>query len=151
MSAAPRFDEMDEPDSDETETSPGPTSDIPVGGLVPQAHGGAIRRGNPGNRGGRGLRDAVRLAALEGAQQAVPKLVAMLNAGECEHCGRSGSDEQTVARVSDTLLRYGLGQQKEISVEAVRNKVADTLDVIRRHAPPELAQIILAELRGVWT
>lgn len=72
--------------------------------LVPQPHGGALRRGNPGNHGR--PRSEVRAAALEGAAKAVPRLVEIITNPE--------SDPKDVIGASRVLCEFGLGRQLEI-------------------------------------
>lgn len=51
----------------------------------------------------------------------------------------------------DLAAKYGLGSLKEISVESVRERVRETLAVIRQHCPAPLAAQIVAELRPIWS
>src|SRR5437773_9152055 len=75
--------------------------------LVEQPHGGALRVGNPGNRGGPGRpRSEVRQLALEGAAQAVPKLIEIITNPE--------TDPKDVIGASRVLCEFGLGRQLEI-------------------------------------
>lgn len=73
-----------------------------------QPHGGALRRGPGGsNRGGPGRpRSEVRQLALQGAAQAVPKLIAIVTDPE--------SDSKDVIAAARVLLEFGLGRQLEI-------------------------------------
>ena len=153
MSTALRYEEMPEEAGGESSERQAETLERDADGMVPQKHGGKLWAGRPRNvvAGPGRPRDAVRAAALEGAAKAVPRLVAMLGNDACEHCGHSPTaDDATVTRAADVLLKYGLGQQKEITADSVRSRVAATLEVIRRQCPPELAAAIVAELRGVW-
>lgn len=51
----------------------------------------------------------------------------------------------------DLAAKYGLGSLKEISVDSVRERVRETLAVIRAQCPAALATQILAELRPIWS
>ena len=112
---------------------------------VRQQHGGALNSGGtPGNKGGTGRPPStVRQAALEGAAKAIPKLVAHL----------SSDDDGVVQGAADKLLKYGLGTQRDIKITAddVRDRLAQSIQTIRRLAPQELAQRILAEMKEQWT
>lgn len=106
--------------------------------LVPQPHGGAIKTGgNPGNRGGgrtpselrRRLREAAadRVEILEEIADGIVKIPVV---GVCEKCGHQHSAEKMGIKdiiekavsandrkqAIDTLLKYGVGTQDEISV-----------------------------------
>lgn len=121
-------------------TAPPPT----VPEKVPQAHGGALLAGGmPGNKGGGRLPFAVREAALEGAAKAIPKLIAHLD----------DKDNDVVQGAADKLLKYGLGTQKDVrlTMDDVKDRLARTLDTIRKHAPPEITQRIMNEIKEHWT
>ena len=60
-------------------------------------------------------------------------------------------DPQDRIRAVDTLAKYGLGTIKEISAEQVRERLRETLQVIRDALPDEEAVTIINRLRGVWT
>jgi hypothetical protein len=128
----------------------------------------------PGHRGGPGrppneLRQALRDAAAarvtvytdmaDGVVKVPLKLV-------CEHCGREPSDtpdsseliELAVSAMDrrgamDSMLRYGLGEQREI-LEAgdVRLKLAATRDTIRTfpHLTAAHADALLKQLAKHW-
>lgn len=49
----------------------------------------------------------------------------------------------------DVMAKYGLGALKEVSVEHVRDRLRQTIDIIRQEAP-ELAEALLAKLEPVW-
>lgn len=51
---------------------------------------------------------------------------------------------------NEQALKYGLGSLKEVSTEAVRERVQQTLDIIRQHVTPEQSLAIFAELRPIW-
>lgn len=111
---------------------------------VEQPHGGALYAGGvPGHKGGGGRPPSVvRQAALEGAEKAIPKLVAHLN----------NKDIAVVQGAADKLLKYGLGTQRAVgvSIEDVRERLAKTVATINRLAPRELAERICAEAKEHW-
>lgn len=111
--------------------------------LVPQPHGGALHRGGvPGNPGGGRPRSEVRAAALEGADVAIPKLIAILKHPKSKPMAR--------IQAADKLLKYGLGTVREVSVDEVKDRLRRTVEVIRAELPPEDAERILARLRPIW-
>ncbi len=84
--------------------SPVETTAAPV--LVPQPHGGALRRGGT-NRGGPGRpRDAVRRLAVRGAARAVPRLIKIAT--------DPASEPRDVIAAARVLLEFGLGRQLEV-------------------------------------
>ena len=46
--------------------------------------------------------------------------------------------------------KYGLGPVKEVSVDSVRERVTDTLDIIQRHVSPEQYAAIVHDIEPVW-
>lgn len=88
--------------------------------------------------------------------------------GKCANCGAETQADATWLEESATILKasveqrmraveqtwkYGLGTQKdvEVSVSSIRERVQETLQVIQRHAPPDLAARIISALQPVWT
>ena len=51
----------------------------------------------------------------------------------------------------ELLAKYGLGQLREVSTENVRERLKETLEVIRRFCPDDLAANLINALRPVWT
>lgn len=51
----------------------------------------------------------------------------------------------------ELAAKYGLGTLKEVSTESVRERVKDTLEVIRQHCPADVAARVITALRPVWT
>lgn len=72
----------------------------PLGTLVPQAHGGAIRRGNPGNKGGRPT-TAIRRRLRDAGAHRIKVLK------EIADNPREGATDRLKA--VDLMLRHGLG------------------------------------------
>jgi hypothetical protein len=97
--------------------------------LIPQPNGrGALLSGGkPGNKGGGRTRSEVRDAYLLGAEEALQQ------------------------QAADKFLRYGLGAVKEVTVEAVREKVQQTLDIIQGLVSNEQFMRIVRELEPVWS
>jgi hypothetical protein len=138
---------------------------------VPQPHGGALvpgAGGGPQPGSGRPpsqLRE--RLATEAGNRVNVLTEIAdgwtRVNLREvCEHCGkeptRQSADEVMKLAVSasdrrsamDTLLKYGVGTMKEVSVENVRSRVEDTLRIISAHCSPAMAESLIEAIEPVW-
>lgn len=124
-------------------------------------------------RGGLRQRYDDRLSWLEGVmdgecvEKVQVKLLEVVPYLECPNCGeagvgvteanqmrevevlRSASVKERTA-VMEQWAKYGLGQLKEVSVEHVREKVAQTIAVVRRMAGPEVAEQMVRELAKVW-
>ena len=113
--------------------------------LVPQRHGGAVYSGGvPGHRGGPGRPSSVLRDRLRGSfEDRVSVLEAIADDKE--------ADPQDRIRAVDVLAKYGLGTLHEISVEQVRDRLRDTLQVLREELPSEQAAHIINRLREVWS
>jgi hypothetical protein len=86
----------------------------------------------------------VRAASLEGYQKSIPRL---------KRIAQGKVPAATVAdtiRAAEVLARHGMAEPAGMPVADVRDKVARTLDVMRRILPPDLAQAVVAELPGIW-
>jgi hypothetical protein len=59
-------------------------------------------------------------------------------------------DPDTRLKAVDMLAKYGLGKAGP-SMEVVRAKLSETLEIIRRDLPPEQSGPLIAALRAVWT
>ena len=119
------------------------------GDLVVPAHGnGMIRNGSlPGtNAGGSGRpKSEVRAAALEGADRAIPKLIAIV-----ENAELLKKRPAVVALAADKLLKYGLGTQKEVSVEDVKHRLVRTIGVLRDELASDVLARVVERLRPIW-
>ncbi len=113
--------------------------------LVPQPHGGALLgSGLPGHVGGGGRPSSVLRERLRGSfQDRVKVLEAIADDSE--------ADPQDRIRAIDVLAKYGLGVTRELSVDEVRDRLRETVGLIRRVLPPDQATEILTRLRQVWT
>lgn len=112
--------------------------------LIPRPDGrGALNSGGtPGNKGGTGRpRDVIREAYLQGAELALPKLLAHLESDK----------EDVVQGASEKFLKYGLGSLKGVLADTVVEKVRETLDVVRANTTPEQYQTIAGQLRPIWS
>lgn len=144
--------------------------------LVPQKHGGAIWRGGPANpSAGPGRpKDELRAKLLEiGREKAAPFLAGILEGnvsvtlvGTCEECGHEQKlDRASTAvlldkvessidsriKAAEQALKYGLGTQKEVSVQNVRERMERTLELIQRVCEPETAKALIEAIRPVWS
>lgn len=146
------------------ETTDHSTGSIPVGALIPQKHGGALRNGGT-NKGGPGrppnaIRDDFRELLATGGKR---HLAQVLNgvvplAAECEKCGhrpkRNLKIESTIrdrSQVVEILARFGIGTKDEINLISpeVRMRVQQTLAVIASRAKWD-SEELLAALDEVW-
>lgn len=144
-------------------------SGLPVGALIPQPHGGAIRNGGT-NVGGTGrprsaLRDRLtgsfedRITVLE---HIADGKVEVRLVGVCEACGHEGDpltlDEIKAAtpaiadrlKAIDLMGKYGPGSVKELSADVVRDKLTQTIRIISEALAPEQAEALLVRIEPVW-
>jgi len=118
-------------------------AEIPA--LVPQPHGGSVYAGGvPGHRGGPGRPPSALRERLRGSFE---ERIAVLE----EIADDEEADPQDRIRAVDTLAKYGIGTLREVSVEQVRDRLRDTLRVLREELPPEQAAHIINRLREVWS
>lgn len=137
------------------------------GALVPQPHGGALRRGNPGNRGR--AASAIRAGVLNDAPAAHAFLVAVMQGKpsieERHYC--NACDAETTQKVSapvgerlraaTEILRYGLGPAAgdvadlERRVREVLGKQLAYLEERLREPEPELYREVMLRLSELWS
>ncbi len=128
--------------------------------LVPQEHGGALRRGNFGNKGGGRPRSVLR-SKISGILNdfGVGVLEAILSAPRevtltCSECDNKetvkppASDADRL-RAVDISARYSLGQITQVDTEQVKAKLVQTLDAISDQLNEEDAERLTASLRGI--
>lgn len=111
--------------------------------VVQQAHGGALQVGNPGNAGGSGRPSSALRERLRGSLE---RRVQVLE----EIADDPEADDADRIRAIDVLAKYGLGTLRELSVEDVRDRLRQTINIIRGSLPPERVRAVLTELREVW-
>jgi len=117
--------------------------DLPA--LVPQPHGGALLKGGlPGHVGGTGRPSSVLRERLRGSFQERVRVLEDI-------ADDPKADPQDRIRALDVLAKYGLGVTRELSVDEVRDRLRETVTLIRRALPQEEATQILSLLREVWT
>lgn len=129
------------------------------GELVPQPHGGALRRGGT-NNGGPGRPPSVIRERLRGSFEARIAVLESIADGEAVERVRLPSGEESEMQKSaavpdrlkaiDLLAKYGLGTTKEITVEHVRDRLQQTIALIGEMLPKEQADALLARLEPVW-
>ena len=78
--------------------------------LVPQEHGGALQRGNPGNRGGTGVTRKLREAFKGDLETARLRIVEILHDPEAE--------PRDLIQIFDKLGKYAVGEADGITVDA---------------------------------
>lgn len=142
---------------------------VPVGALIPQPHGGAIRNGGT-NVGGPGrprsaLRDRLtgsfedRITVLEHVADGI---VSVRLVGKCEACGHEGGpltlDEIKAAtpaiadrlKAIDLMGKYGPGAVKEVSVDEVQGRLQQTINEIFATLPTDEAQALVDRIEAFW-
>lgn len=116
-----------------------------VPAVVPQPHGGGLYTGGvPGNHGGPGRPPSVLRERLRGSfEQRVPVLEGIADDQK--------ADPQDRIRAMDVMGKYGIGTLKELSLDEVRERLRQTLQVIRQELSREVADTITERLRVVWS
>lgn len=115
---------------------------------IPQAHGGVLVPG-AGRGPAKGAPNAgrppsaVRAILRESFVNRVPLAEAIADDPSFPPSER--------LRALDLLGRYGLGTTREMSVEDVKERLAETVSAVRRIVPPPHAEELLVTLRGVWS
>lgn len=128
--------------------------------LIPQEHGGALLAGGqPGNKGGGRTPSLTREAARLAFDKRI-ELLEQIADGEALVKIKDADGNVTVAttspEVSDRLKAinllgtYGLGAAKEVSADAVRDRVNLTLDIIQQRVSREQYLILVRELQTIW-
>ena len=112
--------------------------------LIPQPHGGALLSGGvPGNNGGGRPRSVLRQRLRGSFEDRIPVLE--------EIADDPNADCQDRIRALDVLAKYGIGTVRELSVDEVRERLRNTVEIIREALAPAVADSLLSRLRPVWT
>lgn len=117
-----------------------------TGKLVPQKHGGALLDGaaHPSRHvPGPGRPPSEIRKRLRGSFDERVRILEEL----ADKDDISPADRM---KAIDLMAKYGLGTTKELTVEHVRDRLKQTLDIIQRTLPPEQANALIAELEPVW-
>lgn len=112
------------------------------GALVPQSHGGALRRGSrKGNTPGSGrMPSELRALCREGFAIAVPAMIRIVLSKRATNGDKVGA--------ANVLGRYGMGHP--VAVDDVRQRVQEQNDIIRNSLTPDDADALLGKLKVVW-
>jgi hypothetical protein len=104
--------------------------------LIPQPHGGALRAGGtPGNRGGRP------------PSRIRKRLASIVDEKGVDYIRRVLDGKVKDAKVSDVIMafdkaaKYGIGVEKELSQENVRERVRQTMEITTSHLPALIASL----------
>lgn len=124
---------------------------LPVGALIPQPHGGALRNGGT-NAGGTGRPpNWWRERAAEHLETARADGGTVFDFARDVVSGKV-TDADTKAKLDawKALTGVVVPKQKDVTVEDVRGRLAATLDTIRAVLPAADADRLIAALRPVW-
>jgi hypothetical protein len=109
----------------------------------PGNNGGTLQVGNPGNAGGTGRPPSVLRERLRGSlEQRVSVLEAIADDPEV--------DPQDRIRAIDVMGKYGIGTLRELSVDQVRERLRETIHVIRTTLSKAEADDLLSQMREIW-
>ena len=119
------------------------TAQLPA--LVPQAHGGALYHGGvPGHVGAGGRPPSALRARLRGSfDERVKVLEEIADDQEAPRTDR--------IRAVDVLAKYGLGAASDVTVDQVRDRLAQTVELVRATLPKQQAEAVIERMRGIWT
>lgn len=111
--------------------------------LVPQPHGGALLSGGkPGHAPGTGRPASLIRKKLRGSfAQRIKTL---------EEIADTAENNNDRLKAIDLMGKYGLGTTKELTVDTVRERLQQTIDIIRQTLPAEDAKKLLDALEPVW-
>ena len=133
---------------------------VPVGALIPQPHGGALRNGGT-NKGGPGAppkairellraRYAERVGILE--QIADGQAIQKVKIDGIETDTLISADVGDRLKALDQMARYGIGTTKEVSIEDVKDRLSNSLDAIRALPyPVTSAEQVIAAIKPFWS
>jgi hypothetical protein len=125
--------------SDERSDS-APANPLPVGAMIPQKHGGALRNGGT-NRGGPGRPPvAVRADARHRFDKHLKTLDRIASA-------RKSTDHDKVRAIA-VLGRFGMDQN--VNIDDVRSALKATNEEIREFLSPEQAEVLIGRIRQHW-
>ena len=128
--------------------------------LIPQPHGGALKRGNPGNRGGGGTRSVIRekiagvmdefgVGVLQEIITAPREVTVTCECGQQQKVKPPSSDAD-ILRGVDIAGKYSIGTITQIDTEQIREMLGQTIDLIDETLNEEDAARLKAALREVW-
>ena len=128
---------------------------------IPQPHGGALyAAGVPGNDGGGRPPSMLRKRLAVSLEKRIPVLEQIADGAAIVRL-RSPDGEERETLISapvgerlkaiDLMGKYSIGTVREMSTDQVRERIRETLNVIRARLPKEQASKIILELREVWT
>jgi len=106
--------------------------------MIPQAHGGALQRGNPGNSGGSGVTRQLREAFRGDLETARQRLVEIL--------ADDDADPKDLIAIFDKLAKYSVGEKREgVTVDhELLNELFEPVQRCVRDA------VQLSEIRERW-
>lgn len=132
--------------------------------LVPQPHGGALVPGAGGGPQPGSGRPPAQFREL--ARQVIHNRnllerlgdIADASIGEIKHEKVDGVVVKTYCETPireqrgaiETLLKYGVGESKELSAEKIRDRLSATIEAIRDLIPEEQAVPLLERMRSIW-
>ena len=118
--------------------TPGKTPAVRV-----QSHGGALRTGNVGNRGGPG-RPPSKLRSI--CRQMAGRRLSILGEISSKKSKASNADK---IRAVDVLLRYGMGDGS-INVADVRSCLREQSEILYERLDADTANALNAAFREIW-
>jgi hypothetical protein len=125
----------------------------------PGRNGGALRSGNPGNAGR--PRSLIRDAAAAAFEERIPLLCRIIDGAPLERSFQAdGAEKPIIVRASADvgerlaamreLRAVGLPTSRDVTVESVRERLVETLRIIRSKLPQGEADELIQRIEGAW-
>lgn len=134
------------PDYNPDKTAP---DHVPIGGLIPQAKGGALMRGNPGNKGGGRTPERVRRLARKYLWPRMAALAAIADGETIDGIKERPTHGERIAAMKE-LGRIGVGGTT-MPLADVQTRLVRQISVIREELDAATAERLIARLgREVW-
>jgi hypothetical protein len=104
---------------------------------------------HPGNTGGKKGRsgpkpDRVRRALLAAGANRIKVLAEIADGNDVE---AKTSDR---VKAIETMFKYGMGTVQEVTVDNIRARLAQTIELVRQELDPETAERLLARMSPIW-
>lgn len=123
----------------------------------PGRRGGTLRRGNPGNRGGKGrhsdkLREELRAVGARGIAKVVGPIIDADLVATLEEGGaiKVTPDPGLKLRAVDVALKYAIGPLQGVAEDVITDKLKATIALAHELLPDPEATVFVSRMRKIW-